>query len=74
MPSLAIVILAMDLINEKLTTFSLDMKFLSSIHTAIGPPKKTLNWYYELMDMSEVYRITMVSHLHYKLAYFKLAK
>ena len=59
MPNLATVIPAMDLIDEKLTTLSLDEKFLPSIRAAVGLAKKTLNHYYELTDRSEVYRIAM---------------
>ncbi|KAG1733064.1 uncharacterized protein EDB91DRAFT_1039044, partial [Suillus paluster] len=73
-PNLTTVIPAMDLIDKKLTTLSLDEKFLPSIHTAVGLAKKTLNHYYELMDWSEVYRIAMVLHPRHKLAYFKLTK
>ncbi|KAG2340506.1 hypothetical protein BDR05DRAFT_842561, partial [Suillus weaverae] len=74
MPSLATVILVMDLIDEKLTTLSLNEQFLLLICAAVGLAKKTLNHYYELTDTSEVYRIAMILHPCHKLAYFKLAK
>ncbi|KAG1783140.1 hypothetical protein EV702DRAFT_959578, partial [Suillus placidus] len=72
-PDLATVIPAMDLIDERLTTYSHDTKFLLSIHSAVGLAKKTLDRYYQLMDKSEVYRIAMVLHPHHKLSYFKSA-
>ncbi|KAG2756746.1 hypothetical protein P692DRAFT_20714747, partial [Suillus brevipes Sb2] len=58
-PNLATVIPAMDLIDEKLTTYSQNHRFLPSIHAAVGLGKRTLNRYYQLMDTSEVYRIAM---------------
>ncbi|KAG1760961.1 hypothetical protein EDD22DRAFT_780434 [Suillus occidentalis] len=73
-PSLATVIPAMDLIDEKLMTYSLDNKYLPAIHAAVGLAKKTLNRYYQLTDHSDVYHIAMILHLHHKLTYFKLAK
>jgi len=59
MPNLAIVIPAMDLIDEKLTTASLDRKYSPAIRAAIGLAKRTLNRYYQLTDSTEVYRIAM---------------
>ncbi|KIK40539.1 hypothetical protein CY34DRAFT_87154, partial [Suillus luteus UH-Slu-Lm8-n1] len=58
-PNLATVIPAMDLIDEKLTTYSLDDKYLPVICAAVGLAKKTLNHYYQLTDHSDVYRIAM---------------
>ncbi|KIK32214.1 hypothetical protein CY34DRAFT_102008, partial [Suillus luteus UH-Slu-Lm8-n1] len=58
-PNLATVIPAMDLIDQRMTMYSRDMKFLLSIHSAIGLAKKTLDQYYQLTDKSEVYRIAM---------------
>ncbi|KAG1858029.1 hypothetical protein DFJ58DRAFT_610738, partial [Suillus subalutaceus] len=72
-PNLATVIPAMDLIDERLTTYSCDTKFLPSIHSAIGLAKKMLDRYYQLTDKSEVYRIAMILHPHHKLSYFKSA-
>ncbi|KAF8421126.1 hypothetical protein L210DRAFT_3344234, partial [Boletus edulis BED1] len=70
-PNLAAVIPAMDLIDEKLTTYSLDHKYSPAIRAAISLAKQTLNRYYQLTDNSEVYRITMVLHPRHKLSYFK---
>ncbi|KAG1724563.1 uncharacterized protein EDB91DRAFT_1004527, partial [Suillus paluster] len=72
-PNLATVIPAMDLIDERMTMYSHDTKFLPSIRSAIGLAKKTLDRYYQMMDMSEVYRIAMVLHPCHKLSYFKSA-
>ncbi|KAG1898335.1 uncharacterized protein F5891DRAFT_955709 [Suillus fuscotomentosus] len=72
-PSLTTVIPAMDLIDDKLTSYSQDHKYLPAICAAVCLAKKTLNRYYELTDTSEVYRIAMVLHPHHKLSYFKNA-
>lgn len=53
------VIPAMDLIDERLTSYSLNRKYSSSIRAAVRLAKKTLNRYYQLTDSSEVYRIAM---------------
>ena len=67
-PNLATVILTMDIINEKLTTDSLNhSKLEASIRTALGLLKKILNRYYNLTDSSEVYRITMGTYFLYLL-------
>ncbi|KAG1735960.1 uncharacterized protein EDB91DRAFT_1055957 [Suillus paluster] len=71
-PNLATVIPAMDLIDEKLTTYSLDDKYLPAIHAAVGLAKKTLNRYYQLTDHSDMYCIAMILHPHHKLVYFKV--
>ncbi|KAG2144435.1 uncharacterized protein EDB93DRAFT_1087674, partial [Suillus bovinus] len=60
-PNLATVIPAMDLIDEKLTTYSCNRQYHPSIHSAVQLAKVTLNWYYQLTDQSEVYRIAMGS-------------
>jgi hypothetical protein len=50
----------MDVIDEKLTTDSLDRtKFDPAIRASLGLAKKTLNRYYNMTDWSEVYRIAM---------------
>ncbi|KAG2090998.1 uncharacterized protein F5147DRAFT_527212, partial [Suillus discolor] len=72
-PNLATVIPAMDLMDEKLTTYSLDDKYLPAIRAAVGLAKKTLNRYYQLTDHSDVYRIAMILHPRHKLVYFKVA-
>jgi hypothetical protein len=58
-PNLATVIPAMDMMDEKLTSDSLDRKYDTSIRAALGLAKKTLNRYYNMTDWSEVYRIAM---------------
>lgn len=58
-PNLAVVIPAMDHIDETLTTQSRNRKFEASIRAALGIAKKTLNKYYDKTDNSEVYRIAM---------------
>ncbi|KAG1895975.1 uncharacterized protein F5891DRAFT_959346 [Suillus fuscotomentosus] len=72
-PSLATVIPAMDLIDDKLTSYLQDHKYLPAIRAAVCLAKKTVNRYYELTDTSEVYRIAMVLHPRHKLSYFKNA-
>jgi hypothetical protein len=49
----------MDLIDEHLTTDSLNPTLSSPIRAALGLAKKVLNKYYEKTDFSDVYRITM---------------
>jgi hypothetical protein len=49
----------MDLIDEKLTTYSRNRLYHASIHSAVQLAKATLNRYYQLTDQSEVYRIAM---------------
>lgn len=58
-PKLAVVVPAMDRIDEVLTTYSQDRKLSSPIRAAVTLAKKTLNRYYELTDSSDVYRIAM---------------
>ncbi|KIK93291.1 hypothetical protein PAXRUDRAFT_126726, partial [Paxillus rubicundulus Ve08.2h10] len=70
-PNLSTVILAMDLIDEKLTIYSLDCKYSPTICATVGLAKQTLNKYYQLTDSSKVYRIAMVLHPQHKLSYFK---
>ncbi|KAJ8582620.1 hypothetical protein M405DRAFT_690829, partial [Rhizopogon salebrosus TDB-379] len=72
-PNLATVIPAMDVIDQCLTSYSRNLKYLPSICAAVGLAKKTLDRYYQLTDSSEVYRIAMVLHPHHKLSYFKTA-
>lgn len=65
-PNLATDITTMDVIDEKLTTDSLNRsKFEAPIRAALGLAKKTLNRYYNLTDSSEVYRITMGTYFLY---------
>jgi hypothetical protein len=49
----------MDLIDERLTTYSRNKKYSASIRAAVRLAKRTLNRYYQLTDTSEVYRIAM---------------
>ena len=62
-PNLAMVIPAMDHIDEVLSLQSLDRQYDISICASLGLAKKTLNRYYSMTDMSEVYRIAMGMYL-----------
>ncbi|GBE90224.1 hypothetical protein SCP_1900730 [Sparassis crispa] len=73
MPSLPMIIPAMNIINEHLTDHSLDEQYLPCIRITIGLTKKTLNCYYNEMNQLNVYRITIVLYPSHKLAYFKNA-
>jgi hypothetical protein len=53
------VIPAMDYINEHLVTAAINNKYPLAIKAALTIGKKTLNRYYDKMDHSEVFRITM---------------
>ena len=57
------VIPAMDHIDEVLSSQSLDCRYNVSICASLGLAKKTLNHYYSMTDMSEVYRIAMGMYL-----------
>ncbi|GLB35657.1 hypothetical protein LshimejAT787_0212220 [Lyophyllum shimeji] len=70
-PNLATVIPAMDLIDQKFTTDSLDKTYEPAIRVALNFAKKTINRYYTKTDDSELYRIAMVLHPRHKLTYFK---
>ncbi|KIM50269.1 hypothetical protein SCLCIDRAFT_145953, partial [Scleroderma citrinum Foug A] len=73
-PSLAMVLLAMDYIDEAFTTGLLNQQcFYLAIQVAIGLAKRTLNKYYALLDLSKLYRIAMVLYPHHKLEYCKQA-
>ncbi|KIK14243.1 hypothetical protein PISMIDRAFT_35759, partial [Pisolithus microcarpus 441] len=66
---------AMDYIDEIFMTTMLDDTCLDpSIQAAVGLMKRTLNKYYSLTDMSDLYRIVMVLHPRHKLEYFRQAK
>jgi hypothetical protein len=58
-PNLAMVIPAMDHIDEHLTTASLNRHYCLAVRVALAMGKKTLNKYYSLTDSSELYRIAM---------------
>ena len=53
------VIPAMDIIDERLTTASRDPQFKPSIRAAVHLGKKTLNRYYDKTDATEAYRVAM---------------
>jgi len=53
------VILAMDHINETLTSQSIDPKYEPSIWATLGLAKKVLNRYYSATGHSEVHHIAM---------------
>jgi hypothetical protein len=58
-PNLATVIPAMDFINDKLTAHAHDRSFSPAIEASLELGKKTLNRYYSLTDLSEVYCVAM---------------
>ena len=55
----------MDVINKHLATASLDNHYEPSIQAALLVGKKLLNKYYDKIDQSELYCITMGIYLHY---------
>ena len=59
MPNIAMVIPAMDHIDEVLTTNALNLQYSVAIKTALTISKKTLNRYYSKTDLSDIYRIAM---------------
>ncbi|TFY76146.1 hypothetical protein EWM64_g7868 [Hericium alpestre] len=73
-PNLATVIPAMDHIDFWLTTDACDSKYHLAIWASLNVAKCTLNCYYTMTDLSEVYRIAMVLHPRHKLTYFKNTK
>ena len=58
-PNLAMVIPAMDVLDEHLTDYSLKENVLLSIRAAIVLAKKTLNRYYGKTNESNTYHIAM---------------
>lgn len=58
-PLISAVIPAMDFIDSKLTSNSIDVNLKASIRAACALAKKTLNRYYSKTDDSHVYRIAM---------------
>ncbi|EJD50329.1 hypothetical protein AURDEDRAFT_46072, partial [Auricularia subglabra TFB-10046 SS5] len=73
-PNLAMVIPAMDHIDQVFSDQSVDHKFNAAIRASLGLAKKTLNRYYSVTDYSDLYRIAMVLHPQYKLEYFRHMK
>ncbi|PBK73764.1 hypothetical protein ARMSODRAFT_868807, partial [Armillaria solidipes] len=70
-PNLAMVILAMDHIDNVFATASLTKETFSlAIHASLLIAKQMLNWYYSMTDASDLYHIAMVLHPQYKLDYF----
>jgi hypothetical protein len=59
MLNLATVIPTMDLIDERMTTDSINPALSVPIRAALGIAKTTMNKYYTKTDLSEVYRISM---------------
>ncbi|KAF9537613.1 hypothetical protein CPC08DRAFT_651696 [Agrocybe pediades] len=72
-PSIAMVIPAMDHIDQHLATYAINLDSSIAIRTAASLGKGTLNKYYNATDHSEVYHIAMVLHPRHKLTYFKHA-
>lgn len=64
-PNLVKVIPAMDHINSVLAIVSLDNKYELSIQGTLTIGKNILNKYYDWMDHSEVYRISMGQYLKF---------
>jgi hypothetical protein len=58
-PNIAMVIPAMDRIDEVLAMNALNTQFSISIQAALSIGKKTLNRYYSKTDLSDVYRVVM---------------
>ena len=58
-PNLSKFIPAMDYINKHLASGALNMAYLPTIQAFMLIRKRLLNKYYNMMDYSEVYRITM---------------
>ncbi|TFY78225.1 hypothetical protein EWM64_g5786 [Hericium alpestre] len=56
------VIPAMDHIDSSFTTDALATKYNPAICASLNIAKHTLNHYYTMTDLSEVYRIAMVLH------------
>ncbi|EJD49362.1 hypothetical protein AURDEDRAFT_23274, partial [Auricularia subglabra TFB-10046 SS5] len=73
-PNLAMVIPAMDHIDQVFSDQSVSHKFNAAIRASLGLAKKTLNRYYSATDYSDLYRIAMVLHPQYKLEYFRHMK
>jgi hAT family C-terminal dimerisation region len=58
----------MDLIDSRLTDYSLDKDMSPAIRASLGLAKKTLNRYYTMTDLSDVYRIAMGTYFQTSLA------
>ena len=49
----------MDHIDEHLATAATSNKYCAALKAALAIGKKTINWYYDKTDHSEVFRIAM---------------
>ena len=58
-PNLVTMIPVMDFINDKLTAHAHDQTMSPTVKATLEIGKKTLNCYYSLTDLSEVYHIAM---------------
>ncbi|KAI5822049.1 hypothetical protein K523DRAFT_288519, partial [Schizophyllum commune Tattone D] len=75
-PNLPFVIVAMDQLDEQLTTITLNTALEPAIRPAANLAKQTLNRYYLLTDQADAYRVSMgsqVLHPRRKLEYFETA-
>ncbi|KAI0747465.1 hypothetical protein BC629DRAFT_1242074, partial [Irpex lacteus] len=70
-PMLSEVLPAMDIIDEALTSASVNMDYEPAIQAAVNLAKKTMNRYYGKSDDSETYRIAMILDPNHKLSYFE---
>ncbi|TRM62979.1 hypothetical protein BD626DRAFT_358875, partial [Schizophyllum amplum] len=70
-PNLPFVIIAMDTLDERLATLSINNDLEPAIRAAANLAKRTLNKYYSLTDQADAYRIAMVLHPRHKLEYFE---
>lgn len=67
-PNLATVIPAMDHIDKVFSEYACNSNYSPSIQTAVSLAQRTLHRYYDLTDVSDLYRIAMgVSILFYDL-------
>ncbi|KIL57332.1 hypothetical protein M378DRAFT_88068, partial [Amanita muscaria Koide BX008] len=71
--NIARVLPAMDKIDEVLATNATETNYLPAIKAALAIGSKLLNHYYELTDVSDVYRIATILHPSYKLEYLRKA-
>ncbi|KIL54666.1 hypothetical protein M378DRAFT_18675 [Amanita muscaria Koide BX008] len=71
--NIARILPAMVKIDEVLATNATDSTYLPAIQAALAVGAKLLNRYYELTDMSDVYRIATILHPSYKIEYLQKA-
>ncbi|KIY48642.1 hypothetical protein FISHEDRAFT_42896, partial [Fistulina hepatica ATCC 64428] len=72
-PNLAMVIPAIDKIDDVFTGIVHDMELSAGIRSAVQLEKQKLNCYYSATDASHVYHIAMILHPRHKLKYFECA-